>query len=149
MVTISEPASRRMTRRRALRSAALALASLGAVTVLQGCGGGGSSREADDGNVVIEMNDQMRFVPDNVTIRAGQTVTWRNGGSMVHTATADPEIAQRPEHAVLPEGAEPWDSGLIRAGESWSRKFDVPEAYVYFCILHEAGGMIGSLTVED
>ena len=41
----------------------------------------------------------------------------------------------------------PWDSGLIRTGESWSRSLDVPGAYTYFCTSHEAGGMIGSILV--
>lgn len=149
MVTISEQASRRMTRRDAIRGAGLTLVSLGAMSLLQGCGGGGSSRESEEGNLVIEMNDQMRFVPDTLTIRTGQTVTWRNVGTMVHTATCDPVTAQRPEHAVLPDGAEPWDSGLIRTAESWGRGFDVPGEYVYFCIPHEAGGMVGSLVVEE
>ncbi len=95
------------------------------------------------------MNDQMQFAPAHLTIRVGQTVTWRNAGAMVHTSTCDPASAQRREHAVFPDEAKPWDSGLIRKGESWSRSFDIPGEYTYFCIPHEAGGMIGSLSVEE
>ena len=124
------------------------MASLGVLPLLQACGDG-EARVSDDGNRVIEMNDQMQFVPGHVTIRAGQTVTWRNVGAMVHTSTCDPGRAQRPEHAVLPVGAEPWDSGLIRTGESWSRTFDIAGEYAYVCTPHEAGGMIGSLTVKE
>jgi len=140
--------SHRMTRRHLLRGAGFTVLSLGVLPVLQACGDGGA-RESADGNAVIEMNDQMQFAPANLTIRAGQTVTWRNAGAMVHTSTCDPAMAQRPEHAVLPDGAESWDSGLIRKGESWNRSFDVPGDYSYFCTPHEAGGMIGSLTVEE
>ncbi len=139
--------SHRMTRRHLLRGAGFTVLSLGVLPVLQACGDG-RAREAADGHAVIEMNDQMQFAPANLTIRAGQTVTWRNAGAMVHTSTCDPATAQRPEHAVLPDGAAPWDSGLIRTGESWSHTFDVAGEYAYFCTPHEAGGMIGSLTVE-
>ena len=31
---------------------------------------------------------------------------------------------------------------------SYSRRFDVPGRYTYFCIPHEAAGMIGEITVE-
>lgn len=119
----------------------------GVLPMLQACGDG-SARQAEEGDLTIEMNDDIRFAPDSLTLRAGQTVTWRNTGSMVHTSTCDPATAQRPEHAVRPDGAEPWDSGLIRAGESWSRRFDVPGEYRYFCTPHEAAGMIGSIVVE-
>jgi plastocyanin len=122
--------------------------SLGVLPLLQACGDGSAHKSAE-GNAVIEMNDQMLFVPSTLAIRVGQTVTWRNAGAMVHTSTCDPATAQRLEHAVLPDGAEAWDSGLIRKGESWSRRFDVPGEYSYFCTPHEAGGMIGSLTVEE
>ena len=124
------------------------MASLGVLPLLQACGDG-EARVSDDGNRVIEMNDQMLFVPSTLAIRVGQTVTWRNVGSMVHTSTCDPTTAQRREHAVLPDEAKPWDSGLIRKGESWSQSFDILGEYTYFCIPHEAGGMIGSLSVEE
>lgn len=148
MATCATHPARRMTRRHLLRDAGLTMASLSVLPLLQACGDG-KARVSDDGNRVIEMNDQMLFVPSTLAIRVGQTVTWRNVGSMVHTSTCDPTIAQRPEHAVLPDAAERWDSGLIRKGESWSRRFDVPGDYIYFCTPHEAGGMIGSLTVEE
>lgn len=148
MATCAKHPAHRMTRRRLLQGVGLTMVSLGVLPMLLACGNG-SAHESGDGNAVIEMNDQMQFMPANLTIRAGQIVTWRNAGTMVHTSTCDPAVAQRPEHAVLPDGAEPWDSGLIRTGESWSRRFDVPGDYIYFCTPHEAGGMIGSLTVEE
>lgn len=147
MATFAEQPSHRMTRRRLLRRAGLAVASLAVLPILQACKNGGA-REAAEESPVIDMNDHMQFVPARLTIQAGQSVTWRNGGAMIHTSTCDPAIAQRAEHAVLPDGAEPWDSGLIRAGESWSRRFDVAGEYTYFCTPHEAAGMIGSLIVE-
>ncbi len=148
MATCAKHPARRMTRRRLLRDAGFTMASLSVLPLLQACGDG-KARISDDGNRVIEMNDQMQFAPAHLTIRVGQTVTWRNAGAMVHTSTCDPASAQRREHAVFPDEAKPWDSGLIRKGESWSRSFDIPGEYTYFCIPHEAGGMIGSLSVEE
>jgi len=148
MATFAERASHQTTRRLLVRGAGLTIASLSVLPLLQACGDG-SARKSTDGNAVIEMNDQMQFVPSSLAIRVGQTVTWRNVGSMVHTSTCDPTTAQRPEHAMLPKGAESWDSGFIRKGESWSQSFDIPGEYTYFCIPHEAGGMIGSLSVEE
>lgn len=94
------------------------------------------------------MNDQLRFDPDNLTIPKGATVTWKNVAQVPHTATDDPAKAGNKANAVLPNGAEPWDSGLIPGGESWSRTFDVSGTYTYFCIPHEAAGMVGRITVQ-
>lgn len=133
-----------LTRRQfATRSASLVLTAA-IVPLPQGCG---SSDDDSSEDAEVEMNDQLGFDPDVVTIEAGQSVTWRNAGTMVHTATNDIEQAQNPEHAVLPEGAVGWDSGLIRAGESWSHTFEVAGEYTYFCIPHEAAGMIGKVVV--
>lgn len=98
---------------------------------------------------VVEMNDDLRFVPERLTLRAGDTVIWRTVGAVPHTSTCDPDKAENPEeHVQLPEGAEPWDSGTIGEGDEYERTFDVPGEYTYFCIPHEGSGMIGYLTVE-
>lgn len=93
------------------------------------------------------MNDQNKFVPERATIARGGTVTWKNVGTVVHTATANPAKALDKSHAKLLSGAQPWDSGLIEGGTSWSRTFDTPGEYTYFCIPHEAVGMVATLTV--
>lgn len=91
------------------------------------------------------------FSPDRVTIASGQTVTWVNASSMPHTATDDasknPVAAAFPEYAQLPEGAEPWDSGILQPGESFSHTFTVPGTYSYFCIPHVMSGMLGTIEV--
>jgi plastocyanin len=50
--------------------------------------------------------------------------------------------------AVLPDGAQPWDSGIITGGQTYSHTFDVAGQYSYFCIPHEALGMVGKITVN-
>lgn len=97
----------------------------------------------------VEMNAQLQFAPAELTLNVGDTVTWVTVGPIPHSATADPSKALNPEeHVVLPQGAEPWDSGLLNEGQEFSHTFEVPGEYTYFCIPHEAAGMIGYLTVQ-
>ena len=79
----------------------------------------------------------------------GSTVTWINTSQVVHTVTDDPSKAINKSDAVLPSGAQPFDSGSISAGASSSHTFDVPGRYTYFCIPHESLGMVGHITVTD
>jgi plastocyanin len=98
---------------------------------------------------VVEMNLQLQFVPEQLTVNVGDTVTWRTVGPIPHTSTCDPSLAANPAQSVaLPEGAEPWNSDLVGDGKEFSHTFEVPGEYRYFCIPHEAAGMIASLTVQ-
>ena len=98
---------------------------------------------------VVEMNDELKFDPEQLTITVGDTVTWRTVGVMPHTATCDPSRANDPdEHVLLPAGAEPWDSGTVGKDEEFSHAFEVAGEYTYFCIPHEAAGMVGHLLVR-
>ncbi|HSR10180.1 MAG TPA: plastocyanin/azurin family copper-binding protein [Thermodesulfobacteriota bacterium] len=96
----------------------------------------------------VEMNDEMRFVPDRITIRPGDSVEWKNVSRQVHTVTADPKWATSPQNVQLPDGAGPFDSGDIPPGKTYRRDFTVPGTYRYFCIPHQASGMIGEITVK-
>jgi plastocyanin len=106
--------------------------------------------EATQG-VTVEMTDQLRFSPDHLSVNVGQTVTWVNSSAMPHTSTDDPAknpvAAQHPEYAQLPDGAAPWNSGLLDPGDSFSYTFTVPGTYNYFCIPHVASGMVGTVEV--
>jgi plastocyanin len=146
------------TRREFLRRAGLAALGLSVMPVIQACGGDGGGSAADQAagaadaagaTVEVEMNDQLEFVPDDLTINAGDTVTWRNVGTIPHTATADPDKAQEKDHVQLPAGAEAWDSGIVNGGESWSYTFETPGQYTYFCIPHELAGMVATITVTE
>ena len=99
---------------------------------------------------LVKMNNQLNFVPAELTLRVGDTVVWRTVGSIPHTSTCDEDEANQPEeHVARPEGAEPWNSGLVGQGEEFERTFDVAGEYTYFCIPHEGSGMIGYLTVKE
>jgi plastocyanin len=133
--------TREMTRRQAVMA-------LGA-TALAAC----FSDRPDDGmgpdgeGTVIEMTNQLTFSPETVTIEVGGRVTWKNTSDVFHTATGDPDQAVDPANVRLPAGADPWDSGGITAGGEYSRTFDVPGEYRYFCIPHEQAGMVGTVFV--
>ena len=96
---------------------------------------------------IVDMTDQLTFDPVSVTIRAGETVTFKNSSAFAHTATGDPSKANDPSHVRLPAGAAAWDSGAIGAGGQFNQRFDVVGEYRYFCIPHESQGMLGTVTV--
>ena len=76
-----------------------------------------------------------KFDPKEVTVKAGNVVTWTDSGGR-HTVTSD-------------DGS--FDSGTLTAGGSYQHKFEKPGAYPYHCMFHgERGGkdMAGVVTVE-
>ncbi|MGH2550932.1 MAG: cupredoxin domain-containing protein [Thermomicrobiales bacterium] len=114
-----------------------------------GSGGGGhddseddhSGRDhaEDDGNTqansspvadvtTINIRDET-FIPANIIIDPGQTVTWNNLDDDEHTAT----------------GAT-FDTGTLDRGESGEVRFDTPGVYVFVCQFHAE--MQGSVTVR-
>ncbi len=97
---------------------------------------------------VVKVVDLLKFMPARVTIKVGQTVEWKNTSVLVHTVTADPKLAVNKEHVRLPKGAKPFNSGNIAPDATFSHKFTVPGLYRYFCIPHEATGMVGEVLVK-
>lgn len=69
------------------------------------------------------------FSPGNVTIVAGGTVTWTTEGALDHTVSSE-------------TGA--FDGNLSR-GRPYSRTFDTPGVFAYFCEPHP--WMTGAVTV--
>lgn len=100
-----------------------------------------------DDRYVVEMTVQNQFNPASLTVPVGATVTWHNASTIPHTVTADPARAHGGVTVQLPEGAQPWNSGDVYAGDDWSYTFDTPGQYVYFCDFHPAQGMIGTINV--
>ncbi len=98
---------------------------------------------------VIEMTQDLNFEPKAITIRVGDTVEWRNPSGLPHTATFDPTKAADAGNVALPQGVEPFDSGTVDPGESWSHTFETAGRYQYVCLPHEMAGMIGEVVVEQ
>ncbi|NYT85181.1 plastocyanin/azurin family copper-binding protein [Pollutimonas harenae] len=88
------------------------------------------------------------FNPRGLIIKRGQTIRWinREEGN-VHTTTAyHPDYHGKPLR--IPHGAQPWDSGYLMPGESFSVTFDTPGVYDYYCVPHEHAGMVGRIIVD-
>lgn len=87
------------------------------------------------GQVTVS-EDRFQFLPSQITIPAGTTVTWVNDEIAKHTATADDGL---------------FDSGNQDLGNSFSFTFTEPGTYLYFCRYHgDVGGvgMAGTIVVE-
>ena len=128
---------------RASRSCAACIFAL-AATALDGPAFGQAQPAA-----VVEMTSALTFQPSTVEIAAGETVEWRNASNIVHTVTANPASASDSSFVSLPPGVQPFDSGPIAAGGTFSRTFDVAGRYDYFCIPHQTMGMRGTVIVSE
>lgn len=71
------------------------------------------------------------YIPDDVTIATGTTVTWTNSDSVAHTSTSD---------------ASAWNSGIVAPGGRFSFTFATPGTYSYHCTIHP--GMVGTVVVR-
>jgi plastocyanin len=97
----------------------------------------------------VGMTNQLRFTPDTVRIRVGETVRWTNSSDVVHTVTADPTKAVDRARVILPEGASTFDSGDLAPGATFEQTFTVAGEYRYICVPHELAGMLGVVIVEE
>ncbi|MEM3001859.1 MAG: plastocyanin/azurin family copper-binding protein [Candidatus Nitrosocaldus sp.] len=88
------------------------------------------------------------YIPSNLKIRVGDTVTWVNNDTVQHTITSGKGVS-RYEGVTGKLGVADgiFDSGLIGRGESWSYKFEKPGRFAYFCAVHP--WMIGVVIVEQ
>ena len=104
---------------------------------------------ADSPTVVVKMSDKPpKFLPDKVTIKAGQTVHWINNAKTLHSVDGDPSMALKPSDVSLPPGAKPFDSGFMKPDMTWDYTFKVPGTYKYTCVPHEKDGMNGEVVVK-
>ena len=93
-----------------------------------------------------------RFDPVGLRIEPGTSVIWLNMGDF-HSSTAF-----HPDHSHLlgghvplriPEGAEPWHSGMLGLmdGTEYEHTFTAEGVYDYFCQPHYLFGMVGRIIV--
>jgi plastocyanin len=78
------------------------------------------------------------FVPKEATAKAGESVTWKNDDTAIHTATSGKD--------ATPDGK--FDTSLVSPGQS-SKPIAMPNEpgqYPYFCTLHP--WMEGTITVS-
>jgi plastocyanin len=77
--------------------------------------------------------DGLRFIPQTVEVKRGDTVVWRNKDPFPHTATAE-----------TTKGGPA--SPVIAAGASWRFKAGKAGTYPYLCTLHRT--MTATLVVK-
>jgi plastocyanin len=97
--------------------------------------------------LTVGMSD-MAFIPSKIVIKVGQKVTWKDSSEVIHTVVDDAGKAINQADVHLPEGGEPFDSGLMQPGQTFARVFTAPGVYRYVCTLHEANGMKGVVIVR-
>lgn len=80
------------------------------------------------------------YVPPEITISSGTTVTWTNDDATIHTVTeGSPQAGGA--------GATPaFDSSIIAPGATWEHTFDTTGEFDYYCSLHPF--MTGKVTVS-
>jgi amicyanin len=88
--------------------------------------------ETVPGSVVVPISN-FAFLPAEVRIRVGQTVTWLNceDDATAHTSHSDDEV---------------WSSPLLSPGTAFSHTFDQPGTFDYHCDPHPF--MTGRVVVE-
>jgi plastocyanin len=97
--------------------------------------------------VTVRMTSRHAFVPKTLTIKVGDTVVWDNDSPGVHTVTDNSAFASAKQDASMPAGTEPFNSGPVEAGQHYLHTFTAPGTYKYFCVPHEADGMVGTIIV--
>ena len=71
------------------------------------------------------------FSPGQTVVNLGDTVKWTNT-SGTHTVTSTGN----------------WDSGTVMSGNSFSQVFNSPGTFNYFCAIHGAAAMSGTVIVN-
>ena len=105
-------------RLRAMRFAVMGLA----VAFLAGTAGSRAAvgQETPNARFRVKIID-FAFTPRNMQVRVGDTITWTNNGTMVHTSTAN-------------NGH--WNSGNLAPGASFTFRFMTAGLFPYRCNLH-------------
>jgi len=132
---------------------------LRATTGVAAVGAASGTAAAQEGGTThtVDMTDQLVFDPEELTIAPGDTVVWENVGNVGHSVTAyEEDIPEEADYfasggfdAEQPARDGYPSQGDIPGGESYEHTFDVAGTYEYFCIPHEAVGMVGTITVQE
>lgn len=119
-------------------SPALLLCCL-ALALLAGCGSSdsGGDKSASKGppaDKTVDMKD-IQFVPKAVTIKAGQTIEWKNSDSVTHNVTEEKG-----------PGGKKFASPNVNGGQTFKHTFAAPGTYDYVCTIHP--NQTGTVTVK-
>jgi len=112
---------------------------LAAVALLAGCGQARPDTATLEQRLSVSPAAVMTFDgnqlrPDQVRVRVGETVEWRNSGPVEFRVTAD-------------SSAPFFDSGALDSGQGYRQAFSEPGRFVFFSPTHSA--VVGSVTVSE
>lgn len=91
-----------------------------------------SPTQQSTANVTRVTIQLMKFSPETIEVKTGQTVDWTNDDLTPHTVTS--------------QGAGGLDSGSIDAGVSWRHVFTQAGSFQYYCTFHP--DMKGTVVVK-
>jgi plastocyanin len=154
----------------ALRAAFAVVGALEKAPVGEGSDSGGESEQTeysggpnvvegvpDDADHVVKMR-AVAFEPESLTISQGDKVAFEYAGGEPHCVFAYED--------EIPEDAEYWASGgfdsqsaaetgwneekkgAVQSGQSYVHTFETTGTHGYYCLPHEAAGMVGEVVVE-
>lgn len=78
------------------------------------------------------------FSPNPAEVKAGESVTWTNDDSQIHTATSGAVGAE--------DSGKVFDSGILSPKATFDFKFDQAGEVAYYCTLHPQ--MVGKVVVS-
>jgi plastocyanin len=104
----------------------------GAATTEEPAGGGGDDGGGGGGGGAEVSMEEIAFVPAELTVSVGDTVTWTNNDSVPHDVTADSFSSGEP--------------GGMAGGDTFEHTFDEAGTFDYVCTVHP--GMEGTVVVE-
>ena len=81
-------------------------------------------------------NGMLKFVPETVTIKSGDTVKWVNNKMSPHNVVFDDGNVK--SHKQL----------VFSPGESYETTFKESGEYAYYCEPHRGAGMVGKIVVQ-
>ena len=122
----------------AVVATATAVAGFGCRTASSPVASGPGGRQ-EPAAVVVISDAPAEFMPSALTIRAGDTVEWRNTGGIAHSVEFVGEAA--------PEGTASPQSGIMAPNDTYSYTFKAPGTYTYVCRFHVINGMTGKVVV--
>lgn len=138
--------------RRAFIAATATVATTGLAGCARSAAGPGADAEHDVGMTTN------RFRPERIEVAPGTTVVWQNTSSHAHTVTAygsqlpaDAPFFASGEFDTTEEARAGWRNGdgALYAGDAYRHTFETRGEHPYFCIPHEANGMVGTVVVTD
>ncbi len=140
-----KPSSTPLSRRGFLKLLGLSLGTTVGAEILASCVP--TNQNADEVDIVLDQA-RVHYSPETLVIKSGTTVTWQNKSYYSQSVTCDPSKAGPDDGVSLPKGVQPWDSGLLFPGQTFSRKFDVAGTYVYFSLPRLSPNTVGTIIVK-